>query len=502
MKKGVIRMSKSMQEDGRCVLTLPLLVEPYQEHILEKRFKILEHLHNSLVAYELRKLKNLQRTRAYRELEQQIKDTPREKRAPLYGQRQKMLSDSGFSEFAFKDDVTPMQKHFVEHIASHVAHRVASDVWRAFEKHLYHGAKKVHFKRRDTLMSAANQQAGISMSYDGQFFRWNGGRSRNKILLKIRVQHPETDYEKQMIGKEIKYFRVIRKWMKTRYKYYLQFTLVGQPVQKARPIAPGRVGIDIGTQSIAIASSQSVHLLELANRVNDNHAKLLVLQRKMDASRRVTNPDNYNPDGTIRRGVKLRWVKSNRYKKLAAQVRELQRKNADIRKYQHTCLANSILALGTEVYVEPMDYKALQRRAKKTTKNAQGRFNRKKRFGKSLANKAPAMFLTILEGKLSLCGGALHRVHKWEYKASQYDHLSQQYNKKKLSQRRTVLGNGDAVQRDLYAAFLIMNADGSLARPDQAACDLGYPDFKRLHDQEITRIMNDPHRHLSSFGIA
>ena len=495
-------MSKSMQEDGRCVLTLPLLVEPYQEHILEKRFKILEHLHNSLVAYELRKLKNLQRTRAYRQLEQQIRETPKDKRAPLYRQRKKMMDEAGLTKNTFIKDITSFQKHFPEHVAAQIAHEESKNVWRAFEKHLYHGAKKVHFKQRGTLSSISNQHAGNGMHYKNNLFIWNGGLSPNQISLKIRVQYPETDYEKQMLSKEIKFFRVIRKWMKTRYKYYLQFTLVGQPVQKARPIAPGRVGIDIGTQSIAIASSQSVHLLELANRVNDNHAKLLVLQRKMDASRRAVNPDNYNPDGTIRRGVKLFWIKSNHYKKIAAQVRELQRKNADIRKYQHTCLANDILSLGTQVYVEPMDYKALQRRAKKTTKNAQGRFNRKKRFGKSLANKAPAMFLTILEGKLSLCGGALHRVHKWEYKASQYDHLSQQYNKKKLSQRRTVLGNGDAVQRDLYAAFLIMNADGSLARPDQAACDLGYPDFKRLHDQEITRIMNDPHRHLSSFGIA
>ena len=495
-------MSRSIQEDGRCVLTLPLFVEPYQEHILEKRFKILEHLHNNLVAYELRKLKNLQRTRAYRELEQQIRETPRDKRATLYRQRQKMLRDAGFSEFAFKDDVTPMQKHFVEHIATHVAHRLASDVWRAFEKHLYHGAKKVHFKRRGTLMSAANQKAGTSMSYDGHFFYWNGGQSKNKILLKLRVQYPETEYEQQMLSKEVKYFRIIRKWMKTRYKYYLQLTLVGQPVQRPRTVSSGRVGLDIGTQSIAIASSSAVHLLELADQINDNHQKLLVLQRKMDASRRAVNPDNYNDDGTIRRGIKLFWAKSNRYKKLAAQVRELQRKNADIRKYQHTCLANYILSLGTQVYVEPMDYRALQRRAQKTTKNAKGRFNRKKRFGKSLANKAPAMFLTILEGKLSLCGGALHRVHKWEFKASQYDHLSQKYSKKKLGERHATLANGDTLQRDLYSAFLIMNADNSLTHPDQEACTLYYPDFKKLHDHEIMRIQSDHHRHLSSFGIA
>ncbi|MBR2942429.1 MAG: transposase [Clostridia bacterium] len=495
-------MSKVIQNDGRCVLTLPLLVEPYQEHILEKRFRILEHLHNSFAAYELRKLKNLQRTKAYRNLMQQIADTPKEKRAPLYKQRSKMLRDAGFSEFAFKDDITPMQKHFAAHIATHVAHREASDIWRSFEKYLYHGAKKIHFKRRGTLVSAANQKVGNAMNYKNGIFIWNGGQSKDKITLQIRVQRPDTAYEAEMLQKEAKYFRIIRKWVKSRFKYYLQITLVGNPVKKPRIVNSGKVGLDIGTQSIAIASENAVHLLELADRVNDNHKKILSLQRKMDTSRRLTNPGNYNPDGTIRRGIRLSWVKSKRYQKLAGQVRELQRKNADIRKYQHTCLANYILSLGTQVYVEPMDYRALQRRAKKTTKNAQGRYNRKKRFGKSLANKAPSMFLTILESKLAQYGGSLQRVSKWEFKASQYDHLSQTYSKKKLSQRSFVLSNGDSLQRDLYSAFLIMNADSALNHPDSEACTVLYPSFKSLHDQEILRIQNLISRRLGSFGIA
>ena len=160
------------------------------------------------------------------------------------------------------------------------------------------------------------------------------------------------------------------------------------------------MGIDIGTQSIAISAAQTVSLLELADQVNPKYAEPRQVQRAIDRSRRTMNPENYNEDSTVRKGVKLRWKQSNRYRKLAGRARELQRKNTDIRKYQHTCLANDILALGTEIYVEPMDYRALQKRAKKTEKNKSGQFKRKKRFGKSLANKAPAMLLLILENKL------------------------------------------------------------------------------------------------------
>ena len=223
----------------------------------------------------------------------------------------------------------------------------------------------------------------------------------------------------------------------------------------------------------------------------------------MDASRRAVNPENYNPNGTIRHGVKLRWKQSNRYRLLQAKARELQRRNADIRKYQHNCLANYVLTLGNEIYVEPMDYRALQHRAKQTTVNAAGRFNRKKRFGKSLANKAPSMFLSILEKKVGLLEtGSWNKVDKWEYRASQYDHLSGEYRHKKLSQRHQKLENGDRLQRDLYSAFLLMNADASLVHPDRDLCDRTYPQFKELHDLEIERIRTQSTQRLSSFGIA
>ena len=91
-----------------CVLTLPLLTEPWQEHILEKRFKIIEHLQNSLIALELRKYKNLERTKEYRELCGQIEEMPKEKRKALYNKRRDMLKKAGFDEFTFKDDMTKM----------------------------------------------------------------------------------------------------------------------------------------------------------------------------------------------------------------------------------------------------------------------------------------------------------------------------------------------------------------------------------------------------------
>jgi hypothetical protein len=79
-----------------------------------------------------------------------------------------------------------------------------------------------------------------------------------------------------------------------------------------------------------------------------------------------------------------------------------------------------------------MNFKGLQLRAKETTINDKtGKYNRKKRFGKSLANKAPSLFLTILNNKLKFQDNKLVKVDTRELKASQFNHINEEYNKNK-----------------------------------------------------------------------
>ncbi|MDM8533982.1 hypothetical protein QUF55_04665 [Clostridiaceae bacterium HSG29] len=77
----------------------------------------------------------------------------------------------------------------------------------------------------------------------------------------------------------------------------------------------GTVGIDIGTQTIAIVSDKQVKLLELAPEVNVIYKKEKILQRKLDRQRRSNTPNNYNEDGTIKRGIKLNWKNQTNIKK-------------------------------------------------------------------------------------------------------------------------------------------------------------------------------------------
>lgn len=176
----------------------------------------------------------------------------------------------------------------------------------------------------------------------------------------------------------------------------------------------------------------------------------------------------------------------------------MYRKQAAIRKLQHEILANEILSQGNNIYVETMDYAGLQKRAKKTEKNDKGKFKKKKRFGKSLANKAPAMLLSIIDRKLKYYDRQLIKIDTYSVKASQYNHFDETYKKKKLSNRWNDF-NGIKLQRDIYSAFLIMNVNPDLKSINKEQCDKTFNKFLILHNKEVERLKGN--KNLSSIAI-
>ena len=307
---------------------------------------------------------------------------------------------------------------------------------------------------------------------------------------------------------EICYNRIVRKYVRNKYKFYVQIVFKGiSPVKVDTKtgeikhcIGDGDVGLDIGTRTVAISSQTDVKILELADRVQNIENQKRKLLRKMDRSIRATNPNNYNEDGTIKKqgNKKVIWNKSNHYIKYQNELKEVYRKQADIRKYQHECLANYIVSLGNKVYVEKMNFAGLQKRAKNTEKNDKGKFKRKKRFGKSLANKAPSMLLNIINRKLNYFGKKLIEIDTFEAKASQFNHFDGTYTKKSLSQRWNDF-NGIKIQRDLYSAFLIMNIADDLKNFDISKCNERFENFYRLHNLEVHRLTGK--NNLSSIAI-
>ena len=128
------------------------------------------------------------------------------------------------------------------------------------------------------------------------------------------------------------------------------------------------------------------------------------------------------------------------------------------------------------------------------------KYKRKKRFGRSINRRAPARFLLELERKVEAVGGVYAEVDTKEFKASQYNHVTDTYEKIPLSQREKEIGNRK-VQRDLYSAFLIRNADLDFKHPDREKCEYEFEDFANLQDQLILKMKESGLSMRQCFGF-
>nr|DAJ48171.1 MAG TPA: endonuclease [Caudoviricetes sp.] len=478
----------------------PLKTERYQEDILNKRFEIGRQIYNSLVNVTQKRYKEMTKTKKYRNLMSQFTGNKKEDKN-IWKQVNDIRDQYGMSEYSFYNDVKKIQKHFSNNIDSLTAQKIASNLWKAYEKLFYGNGKKIHYRKYGNFNSLEGKSNKSGIRFRNNIIIWN------KLKIPVIINY-NNQYECQALELDIAYCLIVRKYIRNKYKYYVQIVFKGNPPVKVNketgevkhPIGQGDVGIDIGTSTIAYSSSTDVKILELADKVQNAEDQKRRLLRKIDRSRKNINPNNYNEDGTIKKqgSKKVIWNKSNHYIKYQNQLKELYRKQKDVRKYQHECLANQIISLGDTIYVETMNFAGLAKKAKKTEKNSKGSFKRRKRFGRSIANRAPSMLLEIINRKLSYYNKQLIKIDTWNAKASQFNHFDGTYHKKSLSQRWNNF-NGIKIQRDLYSAFLIMNIANDLKSFDVCKCSERFDSFRKLHDIEVKRLTG--YKNLSSIAI-
>ena len=488
-----------IKENKQCfVLTLPLVTTISDNSALDKYMELSRKLYNSLLGEALRRFNLMRESKLYQKAR---KETDKKLRQNLFKDAETKYE---FDNFSLNKYSTTLRVNEFKGIDANTVQALSARAYDSVNKMRFGKATKVNFIRYGEMHSfeGLSNRQGIRFRDNIIYF--------NKLKLSVKIK-PDDIYAQMALKNKIKYCRIKRTMIKGNWRYYVQLILDGVPPTKIDretgefkhyiDNTNSKVGIDIGTQTVAYCSDREVGLLELAPEVNNIEKQKRVLSRKLDRSRRSMNPNKYNENGTIIKGNKEKWIKSNRYLKTQNDLRELQRKNVEIRKQSHNKLANHLLTIGTDIKVEQMNYKRLQKKAKKTTTNEKtGKTNKKKRFGKSLANKAPSMLLTILDNKLKWLDKRLSKINTAKIKASQYNHISDAYVKKKLSERWNDFIEFK-IQRDLYSAFLIMNVKDNLNEIDRNDCFEKFDSFRELHDKEVIRIKNCDSKLISSMGI-
>ena len=472
------------------VLTLRLQLNKSEVATLDKYFELSRKLYNALLGEGLKRYKLMRESKLYQRAK---KEADKKIKKELFKSSEKYAK---YDKFSLNRYSTSLRVNEFKNIDANTVQALSARAINAIDRMRFGKARKINFIKYNELYSieGLTNRQGIRFREGIVYF--------NNLSLKSIVRNND-EYAQLVLQDKIKYCRIVRKPKGNKNIYYVQLVMAGIPPKK-REISQGEVGIDIGTQTVAIVSDKEVKLLELAEGLNDIQKERTILQRKLDRKRRASNPNKYNSDGTINVNNRKKWVYSKNYIKTKNKLRDIQNKTTRIRKQKHEELANYILSLGNIVKVETMNYSGLQTRAKETTINKNGKFNKKKRFGKSLANKAPSMLLSILDRKLKYEHLWLFKVNTYKVKASQYNPFTDEYIKKKLSQRWNEFGDYQ-VQRDLMSALIIKNVtideDMKLDTVDKNKLLEEFDKFKILHDTEINRIKNSDNKLISSMGV-
>lgn len=357
----------------------------------------------------------------------------------------------------------------------------------------YLAFKKKHFvinntsrvirpKMIDSLVSASGN--GIRFANEKVYYGVSTGKLKTH-LLEIPVIYKNDEYEQEILRGKIVQNRILKKIQNGKECFYLQLILKAEVAPRKYDTSDmfGNVGIDIGTSTVAISSYYETKLEELAPGIDRKEKEIARLQRKLDRQRRANNPQNYNEDGTIVRGKKT-WTYSKKYYQTKNKLRKIMTKQAETRTLAHKTLANEIVALGDRFVVEQMSFAGLQKRAKETKVNEKtNKIQSKKRFGATIGHRAPATLISLIEQKCKSQGKTFIKADTKSVKASQFDHLTEEYTKHSLSTRVKFVGD-DKVQRDLYSAFLLAHVEDDKKTVNVNACKSNFNTF--LENQKQT----------------
>ena len=506
---------------------------------MEKRFRAMTYIHNVCVKHGKQLLNRLSKDKKYqdaiaryhevsseldrlsgvvpadrkerKEQKDRIKALETERKS-LKDFMNQTRADMGLTKSGFESWLKKCGSGFSHLVSSQQVQTEAGRVWAGVEKVLFGSGEKLHFKKSHDLQTISGKSNTNGAKFDppSMTVSWTGMLIRCRLPRNVREQQ----YIAQSLQGTIAYCTISRKMFPSGWRYYALVCVRSDAPVNGRTSGNGPMGIDPGTSTMAAVSDSAVFLEELSPRVPEYNRQICDLQYRMDISKRVANPGKYNPDGTINRQNHDRWVFPKGYKRLRQKLRSAYRKKAAYIKQDHEERANRFLACADTVYVEHMDYKALQKRAKDTVRKEEPsavlqkdgtvkrirKFKKKKRFGRSMNNRAPASFITILKRKAGLLGVPVLEIDTISYKASQYDHTTGKCTKVPLSARSKEIG-GQTVQRDLYSAFLIQNPRPGLQKPDRRACKKRFEHFLELQENLLETMKSTGQSMPQCFGF-
>ena len=414
------------------ICELPLRVSPPEECALLVRLDCARMVYNACLGEALKRLDKMRSSPEY----QTARAMPKgQKKSPVAQARAaafKVANERhGFREYDLHAYATQFSQSWLgEHLDANTVQKLATRAFLAARRRAFGQNGRPRFKGKgwfDSVEGKTNT-SGIL---------WREGRVKWLGLELPALLNPQDEVTAYGLTRPVKFVRLLRRKLNGRNRFFAQLVCQGLPYRKDKHrLGQGVVGLDIGPSTIAIVSDTSATLERFCDELKPQQKAIRKLQRKLDRQRRANNPENFNADGTAKKGVR-RWHFSKRYVYTRAQLAELHRQQAAHRKSLHGQMVSRVLAQGNVIKLEKLSYRAFQRQ-----------------FGKSVGFRGPGQFVSHLRRKAGNAGAEIDEFPTRPTRLSQIC-LCGTLAKKPLAQRWHVCDCGvGPVQRDVFSAWL------------------------------------------------
>jgi hypothetical protein len=308
------------------ILEIPLIAGTAEARMLSVRFNAARQLQNAALGEALRRLDLMRERKAYAAACALPKTlgidarTGKPRRNPARTAAFHTLRiQFGFSEPEIEAFANQCRKScwIGDHVGSADGQTLADRAFRAVNNYALGKRGRPKFKRAGELESVEAKKndaciCWIDRDKKGEVVRavvWGD------LILPAKINWND-DYVREALKARTKYVRIVLRPTLQGPTWAAQLVQEGTaPVKKNHVLGSGVAAGDLGPSLFAIVSETEATLEQFCPGIEEDAAEIRRIQRAMDRSRRATNPENYNANGTVKKGSK-RWRKSVRYRAL------------------------------------------------------------------------------------------------------------------------------------------------------------------------------------------
>ena len=386
------------------------------------------------------------------------------------------LKELKLREYDLHSRITKYKRNYEQHLDIGTCQKIATQVFKwvyfvAF-KQWKSLTKKKEFQFNSIEWKTNTFGLRCKLINNEPFFIYK--QFQHKLKFKDEYQLENFNFD------NIAYCRIVRKQFRRKYRYYLQLVMKWSSSKK-KTISKYKAWCDFWLNAIALVRDDNQCKLFHTWNANYHQKRIAKLQKLVSEEYLSLNPDCYDETWKLKDWAKLKANWKIAY--LMKIINCLRRKQAKKHKCEINKLTKEILAFAWELISEDMDFSKIRQ-----SKEYKG-------LAKIIQFCTPWLLKSKLEENVEL-----KYVDKYNYRASQYNHITNEYIKPKLSDRVKKIWE-NMIQRDLYSAYLLLNHNEDLKTIGRKKCIEHFNTFLKNHNELISTLKQSWLTYPTSFWL-